>query len=92
MFKYKEKKNNEYPSLYDAFELGDRVKRTFKDTKGSNRTYKGIVLAIKNDSIEVYWDTKDGSYRPMDMDVAFTQCQIDEIYKGNEKYGPIEKE
>lgn len=93
MFRDKDKKNsNDYPSLYDAFELGDRVKRTYTGEKGDNRTYRGIVLAIKNDGIEVYWDTKDGRYRPVDMDVAFTHCQLEEVYNGTKNYGPIQKE
>jgi len=93
MVRYIEKSNiEEYPSLYDTFELGDRVKRIYKDKKGNSRIYKGIVLAIDNKGVEIYWDTKDGRYRPVDMDIAFTHCQIEEIYNGKENYGPIEKE
>ncbi len=90
MGKYREKK--EYASLYDAFELGDRVKRTFKDKKGKNTTYKGIVLSIEDKSIEIYWDTLNGKYRPNNMDIAFSHCELDEIFKGNNKYSPIEKD
>jgi len=93
MVKYEEKRTiDDYPSLYDAFELGDRVKRIYKDKKGRNMTYKGIILAIDNDGIEIYWDTKDGKYRPNDMNIAFSHCQIEEIFKGNKEYSPIEKE
>ena len=81
-----------YPSLYDAFELGDRVKRIFKDENGNNKEYKGIVLAIDAKGIEIYWDTRDGKYRPNDMEIAFTNCPINEIYKGTEKYSPIKKD
>lgn len=88
----KKGKVKNYPSLYDTFELGDRVKRTYKDKKGRDKEYKGIVLAIDDNGIEIYWDTKDGKYRPNDMDIAFTNCPINEIFKGNEKYTPIEKE
>ena len=82
----------DYPSLYDAFELGDRVKRTYRDDNGRNKEYKGIVLAIDDKCIEIYWDTKDGKYRPNDMDIAFTNCPVNEIFQGNEKYSPIEKD
>ncbi len=93
MNKNKEKKKtNEYPSLYDAFELGDRVIRKYKYKNGKNKEYKGIILAIDNNSIEIYWDTLDGKYRPTNMGVAFTNCQIDEIFKGNKEYTPITKE
>ena len=88
------KKNDKtvsYPSLYDAFELGDRVKRTYKDKK-SKYEYKGIVLAIEENSIEIYWDTKNGKYRPGDMDVAFTNCPVNEIFKGTGYYSPIKKD
>lgn len=89
----KEKKmENEYPSLLDAFELGDRVKRTYKDKNGRNKEYKGIVLAISEKSVEIYWDTRDGKYRPNDMKIAFTNCQINEIFDGNEVYSPIRKD
>jgi len=83
---------DDYPSLFDAFELGDRVKRMYKDKYGNNKEYRGIVLAIDVNSIEIYWDTKDGKYRPGDMDIAFTNCTINEIFKGTEEYSPIKKE
>ena len=89
-FGEKEKKN--YPSLYDAFELGDRVKRVYKENSGKNKEYKGIVLAIEKDRMEIYWDTLDGRYRPDDMGIAFTNCKVDEIFSGNGKYSPIEKD
>jgi len=89
----KNKKNKEnYQSPYDAFDLGDRVKRNYKDKNGRCREYKGIVLAIDEGGIEIYWDTKDGKYRPNDMDVAFTNCTVTEIFNGNEKYTPIQKD
>ena len=86
------KKGKAYPSLYDAFELGDRVKRVFKDKSGEYKEYKGIVLAIDEKSIEIYWDTKDGKYRPNDMDIAFTNCPVGEIFNGTDNYSPIEKD
>jgi len=81
-----------YPSLYDEFELGDRVKRVFKDKNGRNKEYRGIVLAIDEKGIEIYWDTRDGKYRPNDMELAFTNCPVNEIYQGNDKYSPIQKD
>jgi len=85
-------KIEDYPSLYDAFNLGDRVKRVFTDKKGNHQEYKGIVLAIESNSIEVYWDTRDGKFRPKNMDVTFTNCRINEIFNGNIKYSPIKKD
>ena len=81
-----------YPSLYDAFNLGDRVKRIYKDKSGKRMVYKGIVLSIDEEYIEIYWDTRDGKYRPEDMNIAFTNCQKNEIFKGNQYYSPVEKE
>lgn len=93
MTKKKEKgKEKNYPSLLDAFELGDRVRRTYKDKNGRDREYRGIVLAIDENGIEIYWDTQDGKYRPEDMKVAFTNCHINEIFKGSVEYTPIKKD
>jgi len=92
MGKYEEKeKNGKYPCLYDVFDLGDRVKRLYNDKYGKSREYKGIILAIDNNAIEIYWDTKDGKYCPDDTDIYFTHCDLEEIFKGNEKYSPIKK-
>ncbi len=88
----KKRKVKEYPSLYDAFNLGDRVKRIYNDKKGNPLEYRGIVLAIDNNCLEIYWDTKDGKYRPGDMDIAFTTCPLDEIFNGDEHYTPIKKD
>ena len=81
-----------YPSLYDAFKLGDRVKRRYKDENGKSKEYKGIILAIYNENIEVYWDTLNGKYRPDNMDVTFTNCSVNDIFQGNKHYSPIKKE
>ena len=86
------RKNRNYPSLYDAFELGDRVKRFYKDKSGANKEYKGIILAIDANGIEIYWDTRDGKYRPNDMEIAFTNCPVNEIFKGSDRYSPIKKD
>jgi hypothetical protein len=93
MVRTKEKeKLEEYPPLYEAFNLGDRVKRIYKDKEGKSVEYKGIVLAIDNNGIEIYWDTENGKYRPNNMNIAFTNCSIDEIFRGNTKYSPITRE
>ena len=84
--------NENYPSLYDAFHLGDRVKRVYKDKKGKTQEYKGIVLAIDNKGIEVYWDTMNGKFRPTGMNVTFTNCPLIEIFNGDDNYTPIEIE
>lgn len=84
-------KSKDYPSIYDAFQLGDRVMRIYKDGNGKNKEYKGIVLAIDKKGIEIYWDTKDGKYRPRDMNIAFTNCPVCEIFMGTEEYSPIKK-
>ncbi|MEF8880128.1 MAG: hypothetical protein V5A64_07055 [Candidatus Thermoplasmatota archaeon] len=88
----KEKGKEEYPSLYDAFELGDRVKRVYRDENGTAREYKGIILAIYDNGVEVYWDTEDGKYRPEGMDVAFTSCSVEEIFKGDDHFSPLKRE
>ena len=86
------KKIDEYPPLIDTFNLGDRVRRQYKDNNGNSKEYKGIILAVGKESIEIYWDTLDGKYRPEDMDCAFTTCPVEEIFYGNQKYTPIERE
>lgn len=90
MRRYERKK--EYPSLYDAFELGDRVKRVLYNEKGETEEYRGIILAISEESVEIYWDTLNGHYQPEDMKIGFTNCAVDEVFKGNENYSPIKKE
>lgn len=81
-----------YPSLYEAFDLGDRVKRIYKGEDGKYTEYKGIILAIGKDSLEIYWDTMDSKYRPENIDIGFTNCQVDEIFKGSNVYSPIIKD
>ena len=85
-------KRKNYPSLYSTFNLGDRVKRIYKDRNGHNNEYKGIVLAINCDGAKIYWDTKDGNYIPNDMEIAFSNCPKQEIFKGSEHYSPIKKD
>ena len=85
-------KSKDYPSLYNVFELGDRVERVYINKNGQNKIYKGIILAIDEDNVEIYWDTKDGKYNPEDMEIAFTNCSIAEIFNGNSEYSPIKKD
>jgi len=47
MKEYKEKKGEKYPSLYDAFQLGDRVMRMYQDKYGKKTEYRGIILKIE---------------------------------------------
>ena len=54
--------------------------------------YKGIILSIDKEYIEIYWDTRDGKYRPEDMNIAFTNCQKNEIFEGTQYYSPVEKD
>ena len=84
-------KNGRHLSLYDLFKLGDRVKRKYTDSEGKTKLYEGIILAIEQDNIEIYWDTKDGEYKPDDMDLTFTNCTIKEIFEGDDRYSPIKK-
>jgi hypothetical protein len=87
--RYKQRKK--FPSLYDAFELGDRVQRLYKDIYGNSKEYKGIILAIDKKGIEIYWDTEDGKYKPGEMNIDFTHLEADEVFKGNNKYSPVRK-
>ncbi len=64
MKEYLRKYSSDHPSLYDAFQLGDRVTRIYQNEDGKKTKFKGIVLKIAKNSIEVYWDTKDGKYIP----------------------------
>ena len=86
------KKKKNYPSLYDMFELGDRVKRKYKEESGKYIEYKGIVLAIDNNRVEICWDLIDGKYRSKERDIAFTNCHIKEIFSGTDRYSSIKKD
>ena len=85
----KKMKIDDYPSLYDVFEIGDRVIRFLKNKNGKNHEYKGVICAIDDKYIEIYWDTLDGHYTPKDIDISFTHCDLEEVFYGKEKYGPI---
>ena len=89
---YEKGKVGYYPSLYDKFELGDRVERSYTDEYGEKKVYKGIVLAIDKQGMEIYWDTENGKYCPEKLDIAFTHLELEEIFSGNKNYSPIKKE
>lgn len=88
----KDIEEEDYPSLYETFDLGNRVKRIYKSKDGKYIEYKGIILAISKNSLEIYWDTVDGKYKPENINLDFTNCQVDEIFKGNKVYSPILKD
>jgi hypothetical protein len=88
----KDIEEEDYPSLYETFDLGNRVKRIYKSKDGKYIEYKGIILAISKNSLEIYWDTVDGKYKPENLNLDFTNCQVDEIFKGNSVYSPILKD
>jgi hypothetical protein len=48
-------------------------------------------LGINDISIDIYWDTLNGKYRPEDLDITFTNCPIDEIFNGTNEYSPLKK-
>jgi hypothetical protein len=89
---YEKEGKNKYPSLFDVFKLGDRVKRKYKDQNGKTREYGGIVLAIGEDNLEIYWDKINGKYMPKEMDLTFTNCDKKDIFSGTKKYSPIRPE
>ena len=85
-------KDRNYRSMDDIFEPIDRVNRVYKYKNGKNKDYKGIILAIRSYSLEIYWDTRERKYRFIDSNIAFTGCSIKEIFKGNEEFTPIKKD
>ena len=85
-------KDYEYPSLFETFQLGDRVMRIYKDKLGKKIKYKGIILKIEKNSIEVYWDTKNDEYKSEEMNTSFTHCDVEEIFRGDGYFTPIKKE
>lgn len=80
-----------YPSLYEKFQPGDRVYRKINAENGKKEEYEGIIMAMDNDKMEIYWDTIDGKYDPSLIDDDFTLCSADEVLNGNEEYSPIKR-
>jgi hypothetical protein len=78
-----------YPNLIDYFKPGERVKRKNIDKKGKLDYYKGIVMNINKNSMEIYWDIHNGRYCPNEIYVQFTNCSLEEIFEGCDGYTPI---
>ena len=94
MGKHRKKfKNESFQSLFDSFILGDRVSRKhYNQINGKIDVYKGIIMAIDQDGIEIFWDMLNGKYRPNDMNIDFTYCSKREIFNGLEQFSPIKKD
>lgn len=84
-------KQDEYSSLYDVFQPGDRVYRKMIVDKHKIKEYEGIIMAMDAENMEIYWDTIDGEYNPNIIDDDFTLCSIDEALNGNEEFSPIKR-
>jgi hypothetical protein len=83
---------NIYPSLFEVYQLGDRVKRTYTNKDGKVEKYSGIILSINTNSLEIYWDTINGRYEPDEIDNIFDNCKLHDVFYGNEKYSQLKKE
>lgn len=81
-----------YPSLYDNFEPGDRVTRNRVDKNGKLDVYKRIIMRMNGKHLEIFWDVIDGKYRPTDIEDNFTNCSLNDIFEGSDKYTPIKRE
>jgi hypothetical protein len=84
------KKIDEEASLYDFFTIGDTVKRVYKDHMGKIEEHQGIVLAMDESGMEVFWHTKDGKYTPWEN--SFTRCSLHEVFHGDYSYSPVKKD
>jgi hypothetical protein len=82
-------KIRKYPSLFDHFKPGERVVRSVRNNDGDIKVYEGIIMALDDDKMEVYWDTLDGRYRPEVIGNDFTLCSADEVLDGNTDFSPI---
>ena len=78
-----------YPSLFDHFKPGERVVRSIRRDNGTIEVYEGIIMALDNDKMEIYWDTLDGQYSPDAIQNDFTLCCVDEVLDGSNEYSPI---
>jgi hypothetical protein len=79
------------PSLSTYFKPGERVCRSLRNDDGELEVYEGIIMALDDHRMEIYWDTLDGKYRPELIKNDFTMCSINEVLWGNEQYSPIKK-
>ncbi|MFO8077625.1 MAG: hypothetical protein R6U21_03155 [Thermoplasmatota archaeon] len=89
--KIENEKPVKYPSLYEKFQPGDRVYRKINVDNGKTEEYEGIIMAMDNDKMEIYWDTIDGEYNPSLIDDDFTLCSVDEVLNGTEEYSPMKR-
>jgi hypothetical protein len=78
-----------YPSLYNHFRPGERVTRIRRKDNGKIETYEGIIIALDEERMQIYWDTLDGEYNPEIIKDDFTLCHVDEIFNGTDKYSAI---
>ena len=85
-----DEKNNNL-TLFDLFNLGDRVNVKFINNTGEKKKYSGIVMSINKESIEVFWDKINGRYKPEKNNFTFNTFEIDDIINGNENFSPIKK-
>ena len=84
-------KNDMYPSLFTQFKPGERVSRTVRNNDGKIKEYEGIIMALSDEKMEVYWDTLDGEYSPFRIKDDFTMCPVDEVLNGRGKCSPIKR-
>jgi len=88
----RKRESKHYLTLYDTFKPGDRVKRSCMDKYGKSEEYEGIVMSIDKNNMKIFWDTLNRKYRPKEIDENFTNCSVDEIFEGSEKYTPFKRE
>ena len=88
----KKVQKKEYPSLFEVFHLGDRVKRTIVDKDGNTDEFSGIIMAIYNDSIDIFWDTVNNKYSPQEIDNLFNNITINDIFNGSDRFSPVKKD
>ena len=88
--KRKHEKNNN-TTLFEIFNLGDRLNCIYVNKDGKKDKYSGIVMAISKDNIEVFWDKINGIYKPEKIHFTFNTLEIDEIINGNQEFSKIKK-
>jgi hypothetical protein len=52
---------------------------------------EGIIMAMSNNQLEIYWDKIDGIYCSNLLDHDFTLCDFIDVIDGNHEYSPIKK-
>ena len=85
------KKNEEEPTLLDAFKQGERVYQIYYNPDGTQSEYSGRIVKITQHCIAVHWDAIDGTplsnYR-----IVYNIVHESEVFYGNENASPIKKE